>query len=270
MNLPARLAVIVQAIFPAAFAAFPAGERATLPSPHRRTEALPPMRRLVSTLLLLVSTTPLPAAAQQSPEAVEARVKDFLVQQTNGLPGEVSITVGALDPNNQLPACAALEVFMPAGTRAWGRISVGVRCDSPVMWTAYLQAQVSVIADYLVAAQPLRAGQILGAADIGVRRGDLTALPDNTLTDSTQASGHHTRYAVAAGSALRGDMLRIPHAVRQGQTVQVVSIGPGFRVASEGRAMNNAAPGESVRVRLGNGQVVTGTAQAGGGVEVSF
>ena len=34
--------------------------------------------------------------------------------------------------------------------------------------------------------------------------------------------------------------------------------------------MNNAAPGESVRVRLANGQVVTGVAQAGGTVEVSF
>jgi flagella basal body P-ring formation protein FlgA len=65
-------------------------------------------------------------------------------------------------------------------------------------------------------------------------------------------------------------MLRVPNAVRQGQDVPVVSVGPGFRVSSEGRAMNNAAPGDSVRVRMPNGQVVTGTAQAGGTVEVPF
>ena len=211
-----------------------------------------------------------PAFAQQATEAVEARVRAFLQQQASGLPGEVSIKVGVLDPNNQLPPCAAIEVFLPAGARAWGRISVGVRCDSPVTWTAYVQAQVSVIADYLVAARPLRAGQIVGPADLGQRRGDLTALADNILTDGTQAMGHHTRFAVAAGTPLRGDMLRVPHAVRQGQTVPVVSAGPGFRVSSEGRAMNNAAPGESVRVRLANGQVVTGIAQPGGTVEVSF
>lgn len=208
--------------------------------------------------------------AQQAPAAIEARVQDFLRGQTAGLPGEVSIVVSPFDPNNQLPACAALEPFLPAGTRAWGRISVGVRCDSPVVWTAYLQAQVSVVADYLVAALPLRAGQILGPADLTLRRGDLSTLPDNTLTDPTQATGHHTRFAIAAGSPLRGDMLRIPHAVRQGQNVQVVSAGPGFRVSSEGRAMNNAAPGDSVRVRLSNGQVVTGIAQASGTVEVGF
>jgi flagella basal body P-ring formation protein FlgA len=210
------------------------------------------------------------ASARTADGPIEARVAEFLRQQANGLPGEVSIEVAALDPNNQLPACAALEPFLPAGTRAWGRISVGVRCNSPVTWTAYLQARVAVVADYLVAARPLRAGQVLGPADLGQRRGDLATLPDNTLTDATQAMGHHTRIAVAAGSALRGDMLRVPHAVRQGQAVTVIGAGAGFRVSSEGRAMNNAAPGERVRVRLGDGQVVTGTAQAGGTVELAF
>ena len=244
---------------------------------HRTsTQARPaPRTPVIGALLalLLAGGAGLPAApahAQQAPDVVEARVRDFLQAQSAGLPGEVTIQVSPLDPNNQLPACAALEPFLPAATRAWGRISVGVRCDSPVTWTAYVQAQVSVLADYLVAARPLRAGQIVGPADLGQRRGDLTALADNILTDSTQAMGHHTRFAVAAGTPLRGDMLRVPHAVRQGQTVPVVSAGPGFRVSSEGRAMNNAAPGESVRVRLANGQVVTGVAQAGGTVEVSF
>jgi flagella basal body P-ring formation protein FlgA len=127
-----------------------------------------------------------------------------------------------------------------------------------------------VVADYLVAARPLRAGQVLGPADLGQRRGDLTALAENQLTDTTQAMGHHTRIAIAAGSPLRGDMLRIPHAVRQGQNVTVLGVGAGFRVASEGRAMNNAAPGEKVRVRLADGQVVTGTAQTGGTVTLEF
>lgn len=228
-------------------------------------------RGLSAALCAALALLPIPAAnAQQREGAIEVRVREFLQREVAGLPGEVSIELSPLDPNSQLPACAALEPFLPAGTRAWGRFSVGVRCDSPVTWTAYLQARVTVVADYLVAARPLRAGQVLGPADLGQRRGDLTALSDNLLTDPTQATGHHTRIAVAAGSPLRGDMLRVPHAVRQGQTVRVLGVGAGFRVASEGRAMNNAAPGERVRVRLADGQVVTGTAQAGGTVELAF
>lgn len=228
------------------------------------------MRGLSAVLCAALALLPTPANSQQGEGAIEVRVREFLQREVAGLPGEVSIELSPLDPNSQLPACAALEPFLPAGTRAWGRFSVGVRCDSPVTWTAYLQARVAVVADYLVAARPLRAGQVLGPADLGQRRGDLTALSDNVLTDPTQATGHHTRIAVAAGSPLRGDMLRVPHAVRQGQTVNVLGVGAGFRVASEGRAMNNAAPGEKVRVRLADGQVVTGTAQAGGTVELAF
>jgi flagella basal body P-ring formation protein FlgA len=210
------------------------------------------------------------ALAQQDPAAVHASVLAFLERETQGLPGEVQISVAPFDARNQLPPCAALAPFLPAGTRAWGQVNVGVRCDSPVTWTAYAQAQVKVFGSYLVATRPLRSAQIVGHADIDLRKGELTALPDNVLNDPVQAVGHHTRFAVAAGAPLRATMLRMPDAVRQGREVQVVGIGKGFRVSTEGRALNSAAPGESVRVRLPDGQVATGTARADGSVELAF
>lgn len=213
---------------------------------------------------------PLPAGAQQPPEPVERTVTTFLEQQTAGLPGKVEISVGAFDARNSLPACAALEAFLPAGTRAWGQISIGVRCDSPTPWTAYVPARVAVMAEYLVTARALRAGQIVGPADIERRHGDLAAEPSGTLADPTQAIGHPARYAVAAGSTLRAGMLRLPPAVRQGQAVKVVGSGNGFSVSNEGRALNAAAEGEPVRVRIGNDQVVSGLARPGGVVEVQF
>lgn len=219
---------------------------------------------------LLLALAAAPLCAQQAPEAVEAVARSFLEQETRGLPGRIEIQLSPLDARNQLPPCAELVAFLPGGVRAWGALSVGVRCESPVSWSAYLQARVSVMTDYLVTARPLRAGQIVGPADIVRRHGDLAALPDNTLTDPAQAVGHHTRYAVAQGNPVRGDMLRIPAAVRQGQNVKVVSAGEGFQVSSEGLALNNAAPGETVRVRMPNGQVISGTASATGVVEIRF
>lgn len=226
---------------------------------------------LIPTLAALLMTLAAgPLLAQQAPEPVETVARSFLEQETRGLPGRVEIQIGPLDARNQLPPCAELIAFLPGGVRAWGALSVGVRCESPVTWSVYLQARVAVLADYLVVARPLRAGQIVGPADIARRHGDLAALPDNTLTDPTQATGHHTRYAIAQGNPLRGDMLRIPAAVQQGQNVKVISRGEGFQVSSEGRALNKAAPGETVRVRMPNGQVITGTASAGGQVEVGY
>lgn len=195
----------------------------------------------------------------------------FLKAQTAGLPGQVEINTGQFDARTQLPACAAMEAFLPAGSRAWGRISVGVRCDSPVTWTVYVPAQVSVITEYLVTARPIRPGQIVSPQDLTIRTGDLAAQPQNTLTDMAQAIGHHARYALAAGNTLRADMLRLPPAVRQGQTVKIVGVGgSGFRVTNEGRALNGGADGDQIRVRLANGQVISGTARSGGIVEVRF
>ncbi|HRP96790.1 MAG TPA: flagellar basal body P-ring formation chaperone FlgA [Rhodocyclaceae bacterium] len=211
-----------------------------------------------------------PAVAQQPTAPVEAAVRQLLEREAAGLPGTVEITVGAMDPGNQLPPCEALEPFLPAGMRAWGQISVGVRCNAPVGWSVYLPAHVAVMMDYLVAARPIRPGQILGPQDIAREHGDLTAQPPNTLTELSQVVGAHTRIAVAAGNTLRADMLRLPPVVQQGQIVKVVGSGRGFSVSNEGRALGRAADGEQVRVRLANGQVLTGTARAGGIVEVRF
>ena len=186
------------------------------------------------------------------------------------MPGEVRIAVRGFDPANRLPACAAIAPFLPPGARPWGTISVGVRCDAPMAWTAYVQAQVQVFGPYLVTTRALRSAEVIREGDIEVREGELTALPDNVLSSPEQALGHLTRFAQAAGAPLRAGSVRLPDAVRRGQTVPILTRGPGFTVSGEGQALNAAAPGERVRIRLGNGQIVQGLVQPDGSVSVDF
>ncbi len=201
---------------------------------------------------------------------VKKAVEDFLRVQTQGLPGEASFSVGNLDPNNQLTACDSFDVSLPPGARAWGRTHVAVRCLAPESWSLFVAAQVRVVADYLVAAHPLVQGQTLIAGDLVRRKGDLADLPAGILTDEAQAVGRTASLSIIAGRPLRADMLRQPLLVRQNQVVRIVSRGPGFQVANEGKALNQGSEGEVVQVRLGNGQVVSGVARAGGIVEVGF
>ncbi len=236
---------------------------------HTRTAKARPGLLLVG-FFLLIAVTLTPAQARQAPAVVEAIADAFLQSHAQGLPGKVELEVGQLAPDNQLPPCASLTAFFPPGTRAWGQISIGVRCDSPVSWTVYLPARVKVIANYLVVNRPVRPGQIIGPDDIRLEQGDLAAQPDGTLTDPTQAVGHHARIAIGTGNTLRNDMLRLPPAVRQGETVKVVAVGSGFSISNEGRALNRAGTGEAVRVRMPNGQIVNGVARGNGVVEVRF
>jgi flagella basal body P-ring formation protein FlgA len=208
--------------------------------------------------------------ARQDPVAIRRAVEQFLKVETAGLPGQVSFTVGDLDPGNQLIPCSALEVSLPAGGRAWGRTHVAVRCQAEGGWSVFVPVQVRVVADYLVIARPLVLGQTVTAGHLARRQGDLTELPAGILTDEQQAIGQVALQSVAAGRPLRADMVRQPLAVQQNQTVKVVSAGPGFQVTSEGRALNQATAGQVVQVRLANGQVVSGIARGGGTVEIGF
>lgn len=222
------------------------------------------VRKLFLAALLLAGS-----ALGQGP-GVEEAVTRFVLAQTKGLPGQVRFSVGPLDPRSQTAACAAYETFLPANAKLWGRSNVGVKCLAPSPWTLYVPVQVSVFGRFLRTARPLAAGRPLAAADLEVIEGDLTELPTGVLTDPAQAIGKPPRANLAGGLPLRADQLVLPPVVQQGQTVKLLSRGPGFVVTSEGRALANAFDGQSVMVRASSGQTVSGIARPGGIVEISY
>lgn len=222
-------------------------------------------------LLLFAGCASFSALAQQNPAPVSQVVEDFLRIQTQGLPGQADFEITGLDPRNNLTPCNQMEASLAGGARLWGRTSVMVRCLDAGGWRIHVPVKIRVMADYLVTARALTQGQIVGDEDLMRNNGDLTALPNGILTDATQAIGRTAAMSIPAGRPLRGDMLRQPLAVQQSQSVKVISKGPGFEVVgSDGRALNAAADGQVVQVRMANGHIVSGIARMGGIVEVSF
>jgi flagella basal body P-ring formation protein FlgA len=211
----------------------------------------------------------LPLPGQQDPEAIRSAALGFLQQQSAGLPGKVDITVAPAFPRG-LAQCSTLEPFMPSGARLWGRMTVGVRCAGERPWTIYLQARISLHATYYLAARAMAPGEVLTAADLVARDGDLTGLPQAIVTDPSQAVGSVTLTRVAGGMPLRRDMLKSASAVSIGQTVRVVAAGEGFAISAEGSAMNNASPGQQVRVKTANGQIISGIVKDGSTVEIQL
>jgi flagella basal body P-ring formation protein FlgA len=215
------------------------------------------------------AAAPQPATppGQQDPDAIRRTALAFLQQQIAGLPGKSTATVAAAFPRG-LAACTTLEPFLPTGARLWGRTTVGVRCAGERPWTVYLQAKVAVQATYYVAARQIAPGEPLTAADLVARDGDLTVLPLAVITDPAQAVGATALARISAGLPLRQDMLKSAASVSAGQTVRVVAAGPGFTISAEGSALANAAPGQSIRVRMAAGQIVTAIVKDAGTVEI--
>ncbi len=208
------------------------------------------------------------AAEQQDPATLQAHAERFLKTQTAGLPGLVTIEVKP--PRTGLFACASLEAFLPTGSRAIGKTTVGVRCLAPTPWTAYLSAQVRQIDHYVVTRQPLPANHVLTAADIMLTDGDLGSLPIDVVNDPAALVGYRTVSGLATGAPLRTSVIRPPLAVQQGQATRLMLNGPGFSVQSEGQALANASRGDMVRVKTPSGNVVSGVAQDGQQVVVTY
>lgn len=210
--------------------------------------------------------SPVVAAPQQSHAAIRAAALAFAQAQSKNLPGEVHIDVTAIDNRLKLAPCDKLQAFLPAGAKLIGKTSIGVRCDTQPGWSVFMQADIKVSVDLLVANRAMPQGTVLGPADFGLQRGELGR--PGLLTAPEQAIGKILKFSIGAGQVLRQDMLRAPLLIRQGQTVTLRARGNGFVVSQEGQALNNAGEGEIVRIRTASSQVISARTMADGSAEI--
>jgi flagellar basal body P-ring formation protein FlgA len=232
--------------------------------------AMKSLSMLCAALAALAATVATASQPRQDPARIQQVVEMFLRERTAGMPGDIVVQAGAVDPRLTLPACAALESFPTSGSRLIGNVTVGVRCIAPVSWMVYVPATVRVIVDVVVGVRPLGQGELIGPADLALQKADLGQLPSGVLTDPAQAVGKTATTGLMAGQPLRHDQLRSPPAVLAGQSVRVISRGHGFQVSTEGRALAAASAGQIAQVRVASGQIVSGIARPGAIVEVAF
>jgi flagella basal body P-ring formation protein FlgA len=225
----------------------------------------------ITKLLWFVSLLIPPVFSQQaqaaSPVPIKKAVDDFLVRQIKGLPGKASYTIGPIDAGHLADNCNGYDVFMAAGARPWGNTYLSVSCGGG-NWSLRVPVKIQVVADYLVSARPLMAGKPITEDDLGRQSGELSVLPNGILTDKELAIGRVLVASLPAGRPLRGDMLRQQMVVQQGQNIRIVTVGNGFQVSGEGRALSNAAIGQVTQVRLNSGQVLSGIVRADGSIEI--
>jgi flagella basal body P-ring formation protein FlgA len=235
------------------------------------------LRRLaLCTLVLAVLALATSALAQPAPQSDDRsatrldpeRLRLFLDRETAGLGGRVDITHGELDPRLQLAPCTRVELFLPQGSRLWGRGAIGARCVEGATWQVWLPVTVRVFAPALVAVRPVATGEPFADADVRVEEIDLTREPAGVLADPALLRSVVAARPIQPGTPLRADHVRRKPVVAAGDPVRLVYRGEHFQVTSEARALAAAAEGQSVRVQTDSGRVVTGIAQPDRTVEI--
>lgn len=170
-------------------------------------------------------------------------------------------------PAAQWPQCETPQFSLPGNSRQWGMMSVAASCGQN---RRYLQVQVQVSGDYVVAARQLSRGSAVSAADVKIQHGRLDTLPARMVLTIEQALDAISVRDIQPGQPITLSMVRQPWRVKAGQNVMVIAEGNGFNATGEGRAMNNATTAQAVRVRMGNGQIVSGKVNADGNILISL
>ncbi len=94
----------------------------------------------------------------------------------------------------------------------------------------------------------LRAGEVIGSADIAWVSLPLARVGDGVAIDAEELIGMSPRRTLTADQPVRRSDLRLPIVVHRGDGIAMVLEAPGLQVTARGRALEDGAMGETIRV----------------------
>jgi flagella basal body P-ring formation protein FlgA len=116
--------------------------------------------------------------------------------------------------------------------------------------------EVERYVEALVAARKIPRGRRLSASDVEVAKIEQSLAGEDSLSSVEEAVGLLAARTIQAGKALRAESLTLPPVVRRGERMTVVLAGNGFQILTMGRALEDGATDEIVRVRLQSRKIV--------------
>ena len=235
----------------------------TLTVATARNSALALISVLISFFGLLLAQN----AIANIPPDVDVAIKRFVAR--NPMVAGMQTEVEYIDQNPTIQACPEkIEVGSQPGIRLWGRTSVQLRCKK-LAWTYNLAIRVRVIGDYVVAGRYLQGNVKVAQGDLRVVQGDLTDLTDDVLRSVKDGYNRILVRPVQAGMPIGLNDLREPAVIAIGDPVRILISGKDFEVTGEGVAQTSGMIGDTVKVKLYDGQTISGKILRAGVVVVN-
>ena len=228
-----------------------------------RSHSLASFSVLISFFGLLLAQN----AIANVPPDVDVAIKRFVAR--NPMVAGMQTEVEYIDQNPTIQACPEkIEVGSQPGIRLWGRTSVQLRCKK-LSWTYNLAIRVRVIGDYVVAGRYLQGNVKVAQGDLRVVQGDLTDLTDDVLRSVKDGYNRILVRPVQAGMPIGLNDLREPAVIAIGDPVRILISGKDFEVTGEGVAQTSGMVGDTVKVKLYDGQTISGKILRAGVVVVN-
>lgn len=235
-----------------------------------------PLLALAASALVAAWASPAQAQQAATPQDLATLTQQWVDEALAQLPVESSplrmqVSVGQLDPRLRLAPCTRVQPYLPPGARLWGRTRLGLRCvEGATHWNAYIPLTVQAFGPAWVLTGDVTTGSVLGEHDAMQAEVDWAADPAPVVSTAQSWVGQVAARPLAAGQALRQNMVRAPNLFKAGAPVQVRAQGPGYAIVSSGQATTAGAAGQNIRVRMANGRTITGIVNEDGTIDASL
>ncbi|UVC29960.1 flagellar basal body P-ring formation chaperone FlgA [Pantoea sp. SOD02] len=211
---------------------------------------------------LQASVPAVPSAEQH----LHVRLDALLTSSTSVNDGIVRTAELLATPTQLAAVCDNPELSLAGNdNRLTGKRTAIAQCGKR---KHYLPIRISAQGRWWVAKQNLPGGTVLQRSDIEAVTGNLDGQPAGLVFDVSHIIGQRLTRAITAGKPLLQNQLRQQWQLHAGQTVDLVTVGDGFRIRSQGKALNNAAVDGTLKVQTRNGQTIKGKVDADGQVMI--
>jgi len=215
----------------------------------------------------MVLGLPVAVASAQSIEPLQRIQAVAQAAAATQLPPSAQVTANGLDTRLRLAECEQMPQADPPSIRG-ALANVAVRCPAPA-WTVYVAVRISDVRPVAVLTRSASRGDLLDASMMELQERDVAQMPFGYIDTLRAGLGLQLRRAVPAGTALTPNDVEAERLVHRGDIVTVLGRAGGLEVRTSGKAMNDGAQGERVRVQNASSKrIVEGVVSARGVVEI--
>jgi flagellar basal body P-ring formation protein FlgA len=219
----------------------------------------------IALLSILLACSP-PAWAEHAGqvltrEQVEAVLQQHVLERGPWRADQVELTARAFSPLSLPDGAVDVQVLKPTDGVAPGqrRFLLAIAVNGEEIERRWVQAELRVFDDVIVAARSLAYHETITIDDIRIGRRELNTFSLRALTDPQEAVGRHAVRTIAMNEVLTPAMVSLPQVVQRGNRVSLVFESAGLRVEIAGRAMQAGKIGERIRVEnTSSGKIIEG------------
>jgi flagella basal body P-ring formation protein FlgA len=194
-------------------------------------------------------------------EQIEAALQQHVLERGPWQADQVELTVRSFSPLSLPDGEVDVEVLKPTDGVTPGprRFLLAISVNGEEVERRWIQAELRVFADVIVAARSLAYHETITIDDIRMGRRELNTFSLRALTDPQEVMGRHAVRTIEMNEVLTPAMVSLPQVVQRGNRVSLVFESVGLRAEIAGRAMQAGKIGERIRVEnTSSGKIIEG------------